>query len=69
MPDNKAPVTGNDLVKAMDDLDLKIKDVAEYWGIDRNTIRIYRELADKPLPRNRMMEILIDDLRANFGKF
>lgn len=61
-------VTGNDLADAINQLGLKVKDVAEYWGIDRNTILAYKRLGDEPLPRNRMMQILIDDLHANFSK-
>lgn len=68
MPNTEAPITGDDFTKVMDDLGLKIKDVANYWEIDRNTVRIYREHGSKPLPRNKMMRILVDDLKLNFGK-
>lgn len=62
-------ITGNDLQQLMTELNLRIKDLAEYWEIDRNTISKYLANGDQPLPRNKMMRILADDLKANFGKF
>jgi hypothetical protein len=62
------PITGNDLIKKMDQHDIMIKDLAEYWEIDRNTVGKYRKLAGNPLPMQGFMRVLFADLDAKFGK-
>jgi hypothetical protein len=60
-------ITGNDLIAKMEKLDIKIKDLAAYWGIDRNTIGKYKKLGKNPLPQQGFMRILFTDLDSKFG--
>jgi DNA-binding XRE family transcriptional regulator len=62
------PVTGKQLFQIRKKLGLTQQQLGEHWGVDRNTIINYERLDTKPLPKNRMMKLLVEKLQEDHDK-
>lgn len=59
------PITGQDLVDMMEELEISVNCMAFFLDVDRNTIGSYKRKPEQPLPRQRQMRILLDHLKGN----
>jgi len=67
---NEVPqeVTGDYLTKLIDSNNIKIVSLANFWGIDRNTISSWKRRKNKKLPNHKIMLILIEHLLNNLDQ-
>lgn len=61
-------ITGNQLLQVRKKMGLTQVQLGEVWGVDRNTIINYERLESKPLPKNRMMKLLVEKLQEDHRK-
>lgn len=61
-------ITGNFLteqIKVVKSKGVKINQLAEYWGVDRNTIAAWKRKKENYLHMNGAIKILIADMHSN----